>query len=455
MSFAVDDTIVAIATPAGHGGVGIVRISGPDAVRIACAMTARAPRLEARKATLAHAHPAAAHGDGIVDQVLLTWFPAPHSYTTQDVVEISAHGSPIVLRGLVEGAVAGGARLARAGEFTLRAYLGGRMDLAQSEAVADLIAAVTPLQARAASEQLDGAVSRAMHDVHARLFDLIARLEASIDFPDEGYHFIDRHAAAASIEELRGALQRLAADGRRGRLIREGLTVALSGRPNTGKSSVFNRLLGIERAIVTDTPGTTRDIVTEDTVLGGLRVRLVDTAGVRDTTDPIESEGVRRAVAAAGAADVTVLVFDRSTPLTPEDRALLAAPAGERVAVANKSDLAMAWVPSEEGVPYEISARTGAGFDDVALAIQRAAGADRLLDDPPAITNVRHLTQIEKADAALARAACAVDARGDAMPEEFVLDDLHEARHALEEVTGTREVSDLLEHIFSRFCIGK
>jgi tRNA modification GTPase len=453
VTFAADDTIVAIATPAGHGGIGIVRLSGPEAARIAAEMTDRAAPLAPRVATLARAHSEGPAPSGPLDQVLLTWFPAPHSYTTQDVVEISAHGSPVVLRALVEGAIARGARLAGPGEFTLRAYLGGRMDLAQSEAVADLIAAVTPLQARAACEQLEGGVARAMADVHARLFDLVARLEASIDFPEEGYHFIDRDAAIAEVGALRAALQRLAADGRRGRLIRDGLTVALTGRPNTGKSSLFNRLLHMDRAIVTETAGTTRDVLTEDAALGGLRVRLVDTAGIRDTQDDIEVEGVRRARAAAEAADVTVLVLDRSTPLQPGDRALMATSrSAHHVIAANKCDLPASWQARDEGVACEISAHSAAGLEHLIETIQAAAGADRLVSDPPAITNVRQLALIEQAEEALSRASRAAQ---ESMPEEFVLADLHDARQALEDVTGTREIGDLLEHIFSRFCVGK
>ncbi len=246
--------------------------------------------------------------------MVATWFPAPHSYTTQDVVEISAHGSPVVLRALIEACIATGARLARPGEFTLRAYLGGRMDLTQAEAVADLIESATPLQARAASEQLDGHLARAMRDAHARLFDLIARLEASLDFPEEGYHFAEADEVAATVASLRSTLQRLVRSGRTGRLVREGITVALVGRPNTGKSSLFNRLVGSDRAIVTATPGTTRDVLTEVIDLDGLRATIVDTAGMRLTSDEIEAEGVRRAESAAAAATVMVVVLDASSP---------------------------------------------------------------------------------------------------------------------------------------------
>ena len=390
----------------------------------------------------------------IIDQVVATLFPAPHSYTTEDVVEISAHGSPVVLRAVIETAIGEGARLAQPGEFTLRAYLGGRLDLTQAEAVADLVASVTPTQARAASEQLDGSLARAMREVHERLFDLVARLEASLDFPDEGYHFIAASEVAAAVSGLHASIRGLVADGRRGRLIREGITVALVGRPNTGKSSLFNRFVGSERAIVTAMPGTTRDVLTEGVNLGGLRATLVDTAGVRPTADEIEAEGVRRATAAASAATATIVVLDLSAPLDEEDRRVLALPATTRVAVANKCDLPPQWDPATEGVSVTLSARTGDGVDDLVHAIHEAVGASAASEEVPLVTNIRHIQLLEAAEAALGRAAHAASA-DPPLSEEFVLTDLHEARHALEHVVGTHATDDVLEHIFSRFCIGK
>ena len=429
-----------------------MRVSGPGAPAVAQAVLKRQTPLKSRRATVAKFRGGQGSID-VSDQVVATWFPAPHSYTTQDIVEISAHGSPVVLRALIEACIAAGARLARPGEFTLRAYLGGRMDLTQAEAVADLIESTTPLQARAASEQLDGHLARAMHDAHARLFDLIARLEASLDFPEEGYHFAEASEVAATVAMLQSTLQRLVENGRNGRLVREGITVALVGRPNTGKSSLFNRLAGSERAIVTATPGTTRDVLTEVVTLDGLRATIVDTAGMRSTSDEIEAEGVRRAETAAAAATVTIVVLDSSTPLHADDRALVDARSGARVVAANKSDLPPAWRAADVAA-VAVSARTGEGMTDLERAVRRAAGSTARSEEVPLVTNVRHLDLIARASRALGRAEAAL-LLPSPLPEEIVLVDLHEARHALEEVVGVHAADDLLEHIFSRFCIGK
>ena len=344
--FSVDDTIVAIATPAGRGGIGVVRISGPRAVTIATALTRHSTALEPRHATFARyvERPADSDGarHGTADQVILTFFPGPHSYTGEDVVEISGHGSPVLLRAIVASAMAEGARLAEPGEFTLRAFLHERIDLVQAEAVRDLIDAVTPLQARAAYDQLEGTLTTEIGRLDTRLFDLSVRLEASLDFPDEGYHFIESGDAARELSDVMGELDGLLGTASRGRLIREGLQVALAGRPNAGKSSLFNCLAGEGRAIVTDTPGTTRDLVTETVDVSGIPMTFVDTAGVHAAAmDPVEVEGIARAVAARDVAHVILVVLDRSRPLDRDDHALLDVTAGRpRVVAANKSDLA-------------------------------------------------------------------------------------------------------------------
>ena len=247
--------------------------------------------------------------------MIVTYFPAPASYTGDDVVEISAHGSPVILQAIVSAAIAGGARLAEPGEFTLRAFINGRMDLLQAEAVADLIESVTPLQARAAFDQLNGTLTREIGAIDAALFDLIARLEASVDFPDEGYHFIEPGSVATAIDGVLMRIEALLASARTGRVVREGLQVAIVGEPNVGKSSLFNALVGTARAIVTEVPGTTRDLVSETIDLEGLRVTLVDTAGARETVDVVESEGVARSRQAAQTADLTLLVADQSRPV--------------------------------------------------------------------------------------------------------------------------------------------
>ena len=430
-----------------------MRLSGPDAHEIARRLLERTTPLEARRATVALFR-SLTGGQTVTDRVVATWFPAPHSYTTEDVVELSAHGSPVVLRALVESAVACGARVARPGEFTLRAYLGGRIDLTQAEAVADLVAAVTPLQVRAASEQLEGGLAREMSQAHATLYDLIARLEASLDFPEEGYHFVEAGEVARAIADVRDGLERLGRAGARGRLIREGVTIAIVGRPNAGKSSIFNRLVGSNRAIVTATPGTTRDVLTEVIDLDGLRATVVDTAGLRETDDEVEAEGVRRAEDAASAANVRVIVLDASAPRGVEDAGLLERRRRGDVVACNKSDLPAAWDASEIAGHVAVSALTGEGMQAIERAVMESLTGGGEIADVPLVSNVRHLTLIDRAAAALARAGAAAGAE-EPLPEEFVLSDLHDARVALEEVAGVRSSDDLLKHIFSRFCIGK
>ena len=449
--FTPDDTIVAIATPPGRGGIGVIRISGPESPRIASALTRLETLLEPRRATFARVR---ASG-GAADQVIITFFPGPHSFTGEDVVEISAHGSPVLLRAILEAAMAGGARLAEPGEFTFRAFLRQRIDLVQAEAVRDLVDAVTPLQARAAYDQLEGTLTGEIRRLDERLFDLTVRLEASLDFPEEGYHFIESGDAAAEIASLIAVLDALLATAGRGRLVREGLQVAIAGKPNAGKSSLFNRLAGAGRAIVTDVPGTTRDLLTEVNDVEGVPMTIVDTAGLRaGTDDPIEREGIARAEAARDIADVVVVVLDRSRPLEAVDRDLLAATSSRRrVVVANKSDLEPAWHDGDvRGVlAVAVSARTGAGLDQLRCELVEAASGEALRD-VPAITNVRHAELLAQARSALARAAAAAGAM---RPEELVVADLTDARQRLEEVTGARTSDDVLRAIFERFCIGK
>ena len=448
--YSTTDTIVAIATPAGRGGIGVVRISGPAAAEIAGGLLQLDAPLQPRHATFARTQ---------ADQVVATYFPAPHSYTGEHVVELSAHGSPVVLRQIVEQAMALGARLAEPGEFTLRAFLNSRIDLVQAEAVADLIDAVTPLQARAAFDQLEGTLTERIGEIDAELFDLIAKLEASLDFPDEGYHFVEAGEAGSALRSIERKLGMLVCEAKRGRLIREGARVAIGGKPNVGKSSLFNALLRAGRAIVTPIPGTTRDLVTETADVDGLRLELVDTAGVRETTDEVESEGVARARRSWTTADLVLIVLDMSRPLDEDDVNLLHETGGTpRLVVANKSDLPAAWRGAELAAPLVIvSSKTGDGLDTLRGEIRAALeGANpATARDTAAVTNVRHAALLERARVALRRAGDAVEAPGGPVAEEFVLTDLQDARAALEEVTGRRTSEDLLRHIFSRFCIGK
>jgi tRNA modification GTPase len=445
--FSTDDTIVAIATPPGRGGIGVVRVSGRSAAAVAAAVTSR-PTFEPRHATLT----TVAGDEGTIDRVIATYFPSPHSYTGEDVVEISAHGSPVVLEQIVQAALRAGARIANPGEFTFRAYLNGRMDLVQVEAVADLIDAVTPLQARVAFDQLEGTLTTRLRALDARLLDVIAPLEASLDFPEEGYHFITREDTARALDAITAELDALLADAARGRLIRDGLTAAIVGRPNAGKSSLFNRLAGAARAIVTDVPGTTRDLVTERVAIGGIPFTLVDTAGLREEAgDAIEEEGIARARQATAAADVLIVVLDLSQPLTSTDYRLLDdTRARARVIVASKADLTPAW-PAATMDAIAVSAITDGGVDGLRQRLVDRPGAETLRDRP-GIANLRHASLIEDAHAAVERArACARAGE----PEELVLADLHEARARFDEVTGTRAADEILTAIFERFCIGK
>src|SRR5918995_1836050 len=313
--FSTTDTIAAIATAAGRGGIGVVRISGPDAQAVAGGVLGTSTPLAPRHATFARLRLAAGRAS-VGDHVIATFFPAPHSFTTEDTVEISAHGSPVILASILDACVRYGARLAAPGEFTFRAYVHGRIELTQAEAVADLVEAVTPLQARTAFDQLEGSLATAICGLSETLLDLTARLEASLDFPDEGYHFI-------------GPCE-----------IREARRVVIAGPVNACKSSLFNRLAGLDRAIVAATPGTTRDLLVESVDFGGLPVTLVDTAGLRETDSDVEAEGVRRAERAAEGAAVTLLVLDGSQPLSPEHRDLLQRTERQsRLVVANKADL--------------------------------------------------------------------------------------------------------------------
>jgi len=456
------DTIVAIATPPGRAGLGVVRLSGPAAAFIAQALVDRAQPFEPRRATFGRVRADGAGAAGaLLDEVVCTWFPAPASYTGDDVVEVSGHGNPVVLGAVVERALAAGARLARPGEFTFRAYLNGRLDLVQAEAVADLIDAVTPAQARLACDQLDGTLTREVETLAARLTSVLAAVEASIDFPDERDEIVRVPVAATEIAALLDRVGTLVAGARRGRLIREGAQVVLAGPPNAGKSSLFNQLLAADRAIVSDVPGTTRDLLTERCDVAGIPVTLVDTAGLSEAGDLVERDGVRRAHDALGVADVAVLVLDGAAPLGPAAREQAARLPGDRVIVAaNKCDLAPAWpldtraigVPAAVAV-LRVSAVTGAGIDALVKAVAGALGAGAGPPrDTPTITNLRHAALLARVQESLRRAqALLVHDGGD----ELVAAELHEARAALSEVTGHGVRDAVLHEIFARFCIGK
>ena len=450
--FSTDDTIVAVATPAGHGGVGLVRLSGTAAAAIGQGLTGHPRAWPARYAVRA----AVATGDLDAD-ALVTYFPGPASYTGEDVLEVSAHGSPVILAAIVRRAVELGARPARAGEFTLRAFVHGKLDLVQAEAVRDLIEAVSPAQVRAAAAHLDGSLSSALRSIAEALRRLETLLEASMDFPDEGYRFIDPGETAAALVTVRDRIAALVASGGRGQLVRDGARVVVAGLPNVGKSSVFNALVGADRAIVTAVPGTTRDLVSERLVIDGALVLLIDTAGLRDGVDEVEVEGVRRAREAMERADVVVLLLDRSRAMTEAERRLLVlARARTAIVVGNKADLPAAWEPSQpEPDVLLVSARSGHGVNALGSAIARTVASLDGSAESVLVTNERHRVLLASALESLDHAVNSMAAAGDQLPEEFVVADLREALASLDEVTGRRTADALLDEIFSTFCIGK
>lgn len=469
----LDDTIVAIATPAGRGGIGVVRLAGPEARRIAEPMLRLKHPLEPGRAVfgeliepegealspveVADEVAASASVPGTrIDEVVVTYFQKPHSYTTDDIIEISAHGSPVVLRHILELVLDRGARLAEPGEFTMRAFLNGRIDLTQAEAVRDLIEAQTLFQAKVAAQQLEGALSKRLQPIKQKLVELIALLEAGIDFAEDDVSVLPSEQIVKHIAEVRVPLQELAGSFRFGKVVHEGMTLAIVGRPNVGKSSLFNRLVERERAIVTATPGTTRDLVTETVALGGIPVKLVDTAGIRRTVDEAESIGVKKSKEALADADMVLVVLDVSGPLVEEDHDLLAQVAGRTaITVENKSDLARSQFPvlASQLARVRTSAITGEGIADLRSEILHHIGGNSLGQaETGFLTNVRHQALVRESIVVLERATGAVK---DRVPHEMLLLDLYGALRPLDEITGATTTDDILNLIFSSFCVGK
>ncbi len=385
--------------------------------------------------------------------MLVTLFPKPHSYTVEDVVEISCHGSPVVLGFAVERAIEAGARLAKPGEFTERAYFNGRLDLAQAEAVRDLIEATTLYQARVATQQAQGALARRLAPIKKQLCELIALLEAGIDFAEDDIDVAGPEQIVGRLDPLMADIRRLVESYRYGKVVHGGITLAILGRPNVGKSSLFNRLLEQERAIVTATAGTTRDSVAEFCSIHGLPVKLIDTAGIRATSDVIETKGVEKSYEALADADLIVVVIDLSQPLEPTDRELLAraAEGGRSLVVGNKSDLtANAELPEPHA---RVSAVTGEGLDELRRRIyEHAVPQQAEGQEPGFITNIRHEGLLRESLAALERGRAAVC---DNVPHEMLLLDLYSSLRPIDQVTGATTVEDILDSIFSTFCIGK
>jgi tRNA modification GTPase len=446
------DTIVAISTPPGSGGLGIVRLSGPEAQEMAASMLRFQAGFEWRTWTAALADLIDEKQD-TVDKVIVTWFAAPRSYTAEDVVEISCHGSMVVLRHCVERALASGARLADPGEFTLRAFVNGRIDLSQAEAVNDLIQATTLHQAKVAARQMEGSVSRLLKPFKTQLLELIALLEAGIDFADDDVAVAADEELLRRISSIVVNLDQLTESFRYGKLVHDGLTLAIVGRPNVGKSSLFNALLQRDRAIVTALPGTTRDTVSEVAAIHGIPVCLVDTAGIRASGDLVERLGIERSYQAMADADVTIVVLDLSQTLTDEDRALLerAQSGGPQLIVGNKCDLHRQ-MTEVEGL-ISLSATAFTGINELRQRILQAvapAGDSGL--QAGFITSLRHEGLLKESRRALLQASEAVRNR---IPHEMLLLDCYAALRALDELTGATTADDILNRIFSTFCIGK
>jgi len=499
----LDDTIAAITTPPGRGGIGVVRLAGPDSRAIAMPMLRLKHKLEpgravfgeliepcgagtparggcetglaaptpstsastqssdtTRTAGLSRAGVPAPHNQNPqnqrIDEVVVIYFAKPHSYTTDDIVEISAHGSPVVLQHIVELALGRGARLAEPGEFTMRAFLNGRIDLTQAEAVRDLIDSQTLYQAKVAAQQLEGALSRRLQPIKQKLVELIAVLEAGVDFAEDDVSVLPAVQILQQIAAVREPLENLARSFAYGRMVHEGLTLAIVGRPNVGKSSLFNRLVERERAIVTAAPGTTRDLVSETVAIGGIPVKLVDTAGIRRALDEAEGIGIRKSMETLADADLVLFVIDASQPHSPEDRELLAQLAGRTaIVVENKIDLDGSQ-PLSLGAELpraQTSALTGAGIPELRSEILRhIAGEAGVSAESGFLTNLRHQGLVQDAMTALAAARNAVQNR---VPHEMLLLDLYNALKPLDEIIGATTTDDILSLIFSTFCIGK
>jgi tRNA modification GTPase len=451
------DTIVALSTPPGRSGIGVIRVSGPDALRILRILVASdsfnpQPNLLKLRSLI---DPLT--GD-VLDQALVCYFKAPHSFTGEDLVELHCHGSPVVLRGIIDIVLNAGARLADPGEFSLRAVSNGRLKLTEAEAIRDLIDAQTDAALRQATRQLKGEISDSLQPAKDELLKIIVRLESSLEFVEDDLPALESQDICQALNKARSALSKLAGTFTRGRLLRDGLKVALIGRPNVGKSSLFNRLLGHARAIVTPIPGTTRDAISESMGLDGVPLVLIDTAGVRASVDEIESIGVERTRRVAADADLLIVVIDGSEPLNQEDQNVLAEVAKSTHVVAlNKSDLPTFSVSNfsdrQIGELYiPVSAKTEAGLKSLRAAILQPFANGTAQGESLLITNARHHDL-------LVRAIEAIDSSerllGQRASEELVLVGLHNALRYLDEITGETTTEEILGQIFSTFCIGK
>lgn len=454
------DTIAAISTPPGRGGIGVVRLSGPASLSISQDIfqpESEAALNEPNRAKFGRVVDPAT-GEPI-DEAVFTYFKEPHSYTGEDVVELSCHGSPLVLRRVIEIVASRGARMAEPGEFTFRAFFNRRIDLAQAQAVRDIINAQTEYQARVATRQLEGGLSKRLAPLKAELVEIIVHLESSLEFVEEDISPEAISELLSRLNKIIESLGEIASSFSFGRYLREGFDLAIVGRPNVGKSSIFNRLIGADRAIVTPQPGTTRDALYESASISGVPVRLIDTAGIRETSDVVESIGITRSRAVIADADISLLVLDASEPLTNDDIRLVdQVPRERRIIIFNKTDLLGKLKPgflepSEEIEVKAVSALTGSGFEQLTGAILRRLSGDASTErDDIMITDARQAQAVQRAVEQLSDARDLIE-RGEL--EEVILLRLHGALHTLGEITGETLVEDILTQIFSTFCIGK
>ena len=453
------DTIVALSTPPGRSGIGVIRVSGPDALKILRLLVASDSFNPQPKLLNLRSLIDPLTGD-ILDQALVCYFKAPHSFTGEDLVELHCHGSPVLLRGLIDIVLNAGARLADPGEFSLRAVSNGRLKLTEAEAIRDLIDAQTDDALRQATRQLKGEISNTLQPAKDELLKIIVRLESSLEFVEDDLPPLEFQDICEALNKVRSTLSRLAGTFTRGRLLRDGLKVALIGRPNVGKSSLFNRLLGLSRAIVTAIPGTTRDTISESVGLDGVPLVLIDTAGVRASLDEIESIGVERTRRVAADADLLIVVIDGSEPLNQEDQNVLSEVAKSRHVVAlNKSDLPTFSVSNfsdgqvgEMSLYIPVSAKTEAGLKSLRAAILQPFANGTAEGESLLITNARHHDLLVRAIDAIDLSERLLSQRAS---EELVLVGLHNALRYLDEITGETTTEEILGQIFSTFCIGK
>lgn len=454
-----DDTIAAVSTPLGYGGIAIIRISGKDAFAVCDRLFVRPNGktfLQQASSQICYGHIRARSGE-ILDEVLVSKMKGPHTFTAEDVAEINCHGGLAAVRNVLDEVLASGVRAAEAGEFTKRAFLNGRIDLSQAEAVSDIIESKTSLAAKAALSQLDGQLSDEINEIKQTILALLADLEVTIQYPEYDVPDVTNEELLQQLEEIGIRIQTLLASYKKGEILREGMKMVIAGRPNVGKSLLLNRLIRKDKAIVTDIPGTTRDVIDEYINIGGIPVRLIDTAGIRNSDDLVESIGIRRSWNSIETADVVLFVADASAPLTKEDSELYdSIRSMPHIVVLNKQDEGV----SEETVSrfdeserILISALTKEGLDALEEKLSALAfgeGAD--ITSHALISNARHKHLLDGASASIRSAA---EALQNGMPTDFLETDIREAWEALGEITGETVSEEIIDEIFSKFCLGK